>query len=80
KIYYWLAGEVMEEGEAEMLEPPEGIAESQAASAERQALNAQFMTDVRAIKKNHITITPLKSNLTAYTTLDFIDRWKATTM
>ncbi|MEL6854552.1 MAG: 5'/3'-nucleotidase SurE [Cyanobacteria bacterium J06607_13] len=80
KIYYWLAGEVMEEGEAEMLEPPAGIAESQAAAAERQALNGLFMTDVQAIKKNHITITPLQYNLTAYTALDFIDRWKAATI
>ena len=77
KIYYWLAGEVMEEGEAESLSPSglvTGGTES-AIETERAALQKKFRTDVSAIKDNYITITPLQYNLTAHTTLTFIDQW-----
>jgi 5'-nucleotidase len=75
KIYYWLAGEVMEEGEAElphgsMGDKPEPLGEAIA------TLRTQFMTDVKAIKQNYVTITPLQYNLTAYTALDFIQNWQ----
>ncbi|MEO1620327.1 MAG: 5'/3'-nucleotidase SurE [Cyanobacteria bacterium J06632_3] len=73
KIYYWLAGEVMEEGEAELSAPI--IASTEAISSERKALTQQFMSDVKAIKANYITMTPLKYNLTAYTALNFVDSW-----
>lgn len=101
KTYYWLAGEVMEEADAEIPTPPKSSTESPAKSsvapADRSArglltspdtstdnplsaalleVGQQFMTDVQAIKKNHITITPLQSNLTAYTALNFIEGWK----
>ncbi|MGB3787719.1 MAG: 5'/3'-nucleotidase SurE [Phormidesmis sp.] len=89
RIYYWLAGEVIEEEDAEIPTPaekssslPSYPASGQAASGHNVLSEAmvevgqQFMTDVQAIKKNHITITPLQANLTAYTTLKFIDRWK----
>lgn len=77
KTYYWLAGEVMEEGEAELMNPHLNLAamgdKTTAAEKERLALSEQFMTDVSAIKQNYITITPLHYNLTAYAALNFID-------
>jgi 5'-nucleotidase len=51
KTYYWLAGEVLED-----VEDPTA-----------QTLPAAVIADVEAIRKNLITITPLKYNLT-YTT------------
>ncbi len=75
KTYFWLAGEVMEEGEAELKVPPDQQGKAAALDQEILAINQQFMTDVRAIKQNHITITPLQYNLTAYTALSFTDNW-----
>ncbi len=75
KIYYWLAGEVMEEGEAELDVPP-GKEEADLDKA-LSALSCQFTTDVKAIKDNYITVTPLQSNLTAYAALNFIEAWQA---
>ncbi len=75
KIYYWLAGEVMEEGEAE-LDVPSGEDQADLDKA-LSALSNQFTTDVRAIKSNYITVTPLQSNLTAYAALNFIEAWQA---
>ncbi len=74
KTYYWLAGEVMEEGDTEILSPPNTLP----SELEKQiaAVGNKFMTDVQAIKQNHITITPLQSNLAAYTALDFIHSWQ----
>ncbi len=77
KTYYWLAGEVMEEGEAELSVSHPSDGESADIDKEITAINAKFTTDVKAIKENYITITPLQYNLTAYTALDFIDRWTA---
>lgn len=76
KIYYWLAGEVMEEGEAE-LTVPHTSAEKSATAIDQEiaAINTEFTTDVKAIKANHITITPLQYNLTAYTALNFVHDW-----
>ncbi|MGB3694392.1 MAG: 5'/3'-nucleotidase SurE [Spirulinaceae cyanobacterium] len=48
KTYYWLAGEAVEE-----IEQPE-----------HTHLPASILTDVQAIKKNYITLTPLQYNLT----------------
>lgn len=48
KTYYWLAGEVIEE-----IEQPEHL-----------HLAADIPTDVQAIRKNYITVTPLQYNLT----------------
>ncbi len=91
KTYYWLAGEVVEEEDAEIPMPPslstaEGtldasdhsVQTSSALSVALVEVGQQFMTDVQAIKKNHITITPLQSNLTAYTALEFVEAWKNT--
>ncbi len=89
KIYYWLAGEVIEEEDAEIPAPAENTPNSPNHTALNQTapghnalseamveVGQQFMTDVQAIKKNHITITPLQANLTAYTALKFINKWK----
>ena len=79
RIYYWLAGEVIEEEDAEIRVPVEQTSHSPNRNSLSKALievGQQFMTDVQAIKKNHITITPLQGNLTAYTALAFIDSWK----
>ncbi len=91
KTYYWLAGEVMEEEDAEIpMPPPLPTVETTIDASDRSAqtsstlstalveVGQQFMTDVQAIKKNHITITPLQSNLTAYTALEFVEAWKNT--
>lgn len=103
RTYYWLAGEVIEEEDAEIpMPPPMSPVEKEtiekvpslenrristristhddssysALGAAIVEVNQQFMTDIQAIKKNHITITPLQSNLTAYTALKFIEGWK----
>jgi 5'-nucleotidase len=78
KIYYWLAGEVMAEGEAELIDLPMSATDSDAEPLSKaiMALSAQFMTDVKAIEQNYITITPLQYNLTAYTALDFMQAWQ----
>jgi 5'-nucleotidase len=59
KTYYWLAGEVLED----MEEP--------AASG----LPATVLADVEAIRKNMITITPLKYNLTYTTGISPLTTW-----
>ncbi|EDX87751.1 5'/3'-nucleotidase SurE [Synechococcus sp. PCC 7335] len=79
RIYYWLAGEIMEEEDAEIPMPVEQAFSSPSHTVLSRALievGQRFMTDVQAIKKNHITITPLQGNLTAYTALPSIDAWK----
>jgi 5'-nucleotidase len=75
KIYYWLAGEVMEEGEADLLDLPMNEMTVPLSKA-LAGLGAQFMTDVKAIQQNYITITPLQYNLTAYTALEFVQTWQ----
>ena len=79
KIYYWLAGEVMEEGSAELPAVPATKIDETASRLEKElsAVSAQFTTDVKAIKDSYITVTPLQYNLTAYTALDFIDTWQS---
>ena len=56
KSYYWLAGEVVEE-----IEQPEHF-----------HLSAQIPTDVQAIRKNYITITPLQYNLTDVHSVNYV--------
>lgn len=77
KTYYWLAGEVMEEGTAELPATP---STPTALSAALSDISAQFITDVEAIGDNYITVTPLQYNLTAYTALDFIEAWQASNL
>lgn len=84
RVYYWLAGEVMEEGDAELSVPVGKSIEGKMSDAaeglvrEISAISDKFITDVRAIKQNYITVTPLQYNLTAYTALDFVQRRIAT--
>ncbi len=77
KIYYWLAGEVMEEGTAELPATP---STPTALSAALSDISAQFMTDVEAIRDNYITVTPLQYNLTAYTALESIEAWQGSNL
>ncbi|MEO1591033.1 MAG: 5'/3'-nucleotidase SurE, partial [Cyanobacteria bacterium J06632_22] len=51
KTYYWLAGEVLED--VDMVDGPNSGA-------------AQMPLDVRAIRDNYVTVTPLHYDLTAY--------------
>ena len=73
KTYYWLAGEVMEEGDTDLLAPPN--AQPNELEKSIAAVGQQFMSDVQAIKQNHITSPTLQYDLTAYTALDFIETW-----
>lgn len=75
RIYYWLAGEVVEEGEAELSMPvgkTDNTDRVQTLIDEISLVSEEFMTDVSAIKQNYITIAPLQYNLTAYTALNFV--------
>ncbi|MEB3828500.1 5'/3'-nucleotidase SurE [Phormidium sp. CCY1219] len=60
KTYYWLAGEVLEEVE-QTLDPQ---------------LNANIPTDVEAIRKNYITLTPLHYNFTSLEGLEILQEWE----
>lgn len=60
KTYYWLAGEIVEEIEA----------------TANPDLPEQLPTDVRKIRQNYITITPLHYNLTDFTGLQTLQSWK----
>jgi 5'-nucleotidase len=59
RTYYWLAGEVLEE-------LPDPI---------HANLPTHLLTDVQAIRKNLITLTPLKYNLTYTAGLNSLDDW-----
>ena len=62
KTYYWLAGEVLEESDSGPSHSlPNSLSQTQNAD-----FIARFTTDVRAIKANYITVTPLHYDLTAY--------------
>lgn len=59
KIYYWLAGELLEEVTPQLpFDSPE-----------------QFLTDVQAIRDNYITITPLQYNLTSAAGIKNLRSW-----
>ena len=60
KIYYWLAGELLEE-----VEPEQGL-----------HLPQDIPTDVEAIRHNYITVTPLQYNLTYASGLNELCKWK----
>ena len=59
KTYYWLAGEVLEE-----VEQPEN-----------PLLPSHIETDVQAIRKNYITVTPLQYNLTYAAGINSLQEW-----
>jgi 5'-nucleotidase len=58
KNYYWLAGEIVEDVERD----------------DRLYLSTDIITDVRAVKENYISITPLQYNLTDAAIVDKLDR------
>jgi len=62
KTYYWLAGELLED----VPQPPLEFLALAEAGLEPHDLNwmADVATDVQAIRKNFITVTPLQYNLT----------------
>ncbi len=59
KTYYWLAGEALEE-----VEQPENL-----------LLPSDIETDVQAIRKNYITVTPLQYNLTSAEGINSLQEW-----
>lgn len=59
RTYYWLAGEALED-----LEQPKHL-----------HLPPNIETDVQAIRKNYITITPLQFNLTYPAGVDTLQEW-----
>ncbi|MEM7062383.1 MAG: 5'/3'-nucleotidase SurE [Cyanobacteria bacterium P01_B01_bin.77] len=70
KTYYWLAGEVLEESDSNL---PHSLPNSLNSDQSKDAMT-QFTTDVRAIKADYITITPLHYDLTAYGDLSALQR------
>ncbi|MGE5658790.1 MAG: 5'/3'-nucleotidase SurE [Actinomycetota bacterium] len=60
KTYYWLAGELLEEVEDPFI----------------VSLSHDIPTDVEAIRKNYITVTPLQYNLTYSSGLNQLSNWK----
>jgi 5'-nucleotidase len=62
KTYYWLAGEVLEEVNTTDLDSPEAL--KLKGTDYDLAWFQQIPTDVQAIARNYITITPLQYNLT----------------
>ena len=68
KTYYWLAGEVIEESDNELSHGlPNGLSHGQNVD-----FMARFPTDVKALKSNYVTITPLHYDLTAYNDLSWV--------
>ncbi len=65
KTYYWLAGEVLEEGDLDL---PHSLPNS-LTPTENMDFMTRFTTDVKALKAGYITVTPLHYDLTAYSDL-----------
>ena len=68
KTYYWLAGEVLEESDTDLLH---GLS-NDTFQSQNEDFITRFTTDVRAIKSGYITVTPLHYDLTAYSDLDIL--------
>lgn len=62
KIYYWLAGEVLEENDSDL---SHGLP-NYLNQVQNMDVMTRFTTDVKAIKAGYITATPLHYDLTAY--------------
>ena len=78
KTYYWLAGELLEEVDDPNLEftawPNANLEPSDLAWLQQMA------TDVQAIRRNYITVTPLQYNLTCGTGLQQLRHWSLEAM
>lgn len=74
KVYYWLAGEVVED----VSDPPDGaeLRSQTGASGETITLSEELSTDVQAIQHQLITLTPLQYNLTAWQSLAVLHQWQ----
>jgi 5'-nucleotidase len=73
KIYYWLAGEVVEEIDDPALNP---AATLECKYPEGSGVPLETVeTDVRAIQHRYITVTPLQFNLTSPSGLNALQSW-----
>ena len=71
KTYYWLAGEVVEESDSDVSHGlPNALTPEQ-----NQDFMTCFPTDVKALKADYITITPLHYDLTAYSDLSALQEY-----
>ncbi|NJL23498.1 MAG: hypothetical protein HC895_26085 [Leptolyngbyaceae cyanobacterium SM1_3_5] len=73
KVYYWLTGELLEEVD----DPTEEFTawpNAQLEPVDRSWLQA-MATDVQAIRRSYITVTPLQYNLTCGTGLQQLRSW-----
>lgn len=75
KTYYWLAGEVLEDvSEAELEQA--GMSGLKAVGGDVEWFK-KTPTDVQAIRRNYITVTPLQYNLTCAVGLESLQKWQA---
>lgn len=75
KVYYWLAGEVTEEGGDV---PPDHAALTQILQGLPDFANLETIpTDVQGIRDRYVTITPLQYNLTSWVGLTHLQQWQA---
>jgi 5'-nucleotidase len=73
KTYYWLAGEVLEDVDDASLPGSHPLELEDSIVSSRQTTPGE--TDVQAIRRNCITITPLQYNLTCYAGLQNLHQW-----
>ncbi len=80
KVYYWLAGEVVEEvsdplGKGELRSQTGAPGETINLGGETPDLSS-LSTDVQAIQHQFITLTPLQYNLTAWQSMAALHQWQ----
>lgn len=75
KTYYWLAGEVLEDISEEEMEQA-GMSGIRTLGGDVEWFR-KTPTDVQAIRKNYITVTPLQYNLTCALGLESLQKWQA---
>lgn len=74
KTYYWLAGEILEDVPEPVLDSPEAL--KLKGTNFDLAWFQQIPTDVQAIRRNYITLTPLQYNLSCTTGLASLEHRK----
>jgi len=72
KTYYWLAGELVEEGDF----PASDLRSQAGPHWDPLELGDLPRSDVQAIRENYITITPLQTNLTCLSGLMGLKEWE----
>ncbi len=75
KTYYWLAGEVLEDGGP--LPPGHEALTEVLQQLPDFATLENIPTDVQAIRDRYVTITPLQYNLTSWVGLTHLQQWQA---